>query len=269
MQRLSAFLKRVARDAMMNIAPDLSLQLLSIRSRRLIEKQVRDLGLDEIARKISASTCGRVAMGPFKNMLLDYEALPVHGAPKFVGSYEKEIVDFVEDAIRLSPPMVLNVGTAEGYYAVGFALRLPQARIFAAEADPKALRATLRNARLNGVGDRLHPIGIIHPGELATYLRSPGSLVMMDCEGAEFTLLNPALDPVLQRTHILVEIHEEFGETQQLLSRFSSTHEVHTGSAVARTAEDLNGFDVTMEAVDERRGPQSWLWMKASSTTSR
>jgi DDE superfamily endonuclease len=55
-------------------------------------------------------------------------------------------VDMVGICFNLSPTRALNIGCAEGYYAIGFALRLPQAKVFAAETDPKSLCAARRNA---------------------------------------------------------------------------------------------------------------------------
>jgi hypothetical protein len=57
-------------------------------------------------------------------MRLDYESLPVHAAPKFLGTYERELYSVIERAIELAPRYVLNIGCAEGFYAVGLALRL-------------------------------------------------------------------------------------------------------------------------------------------------
>jgi hypothetical protein len=67
----------------------------------------------------------------------------VHASPKFLGTYELELHRVIERAIELRPKYVLNVGCAEGFYPVGLAIRLSDAQIFAADADPKALSATL------------------------------------------------------------------------------------------------------------------------------
>src|SRR5262245_6935019 len=111
-------------------------------------------------------------------MKLNYDALPVVSAPKFLGTYEKEIVPFIEDAIALNPVNVVNVGASDGYYAVALARRLPLATVFAADADAKSLRATLLNAKLNSVENRVHPLGIIRSGEFEKYLAVPYSLVV-------------------------------------------------------------------------------------------
>ena len=159
-------------------------------------------------------------------MRLDYELFPVHASPKFLGTYEQELHGVIERAIQLQPKLVLNIGCAEGFYAVGLALRLDDAQVFAADADPKALSATMKNAELNGVSARVYPVGIVKPGQFSRYLKANASLLVMDCEGAEFSLLDPANDPILLRTNIVVEIHREFGDKREIIRKFAGTHNI-------------------------------------------
>jgi hypothetical protein len=245
------------------IAPHATLRALSIRSRRIIERQTQDSGMDRLARTISQHTNARVASGPFEGMALDYDALPVHSAPKLLGTYEKEIAGFVEDAIAKHPTCVLNVGASDGYYAVGLAKRLPEAKIFVAEADPKSVRATIHNAKCNGVSDRVVSVGIVHSGSLDKYL-SPGGLVVMDCEGGEFGLLDPKCDPILNSTNIIVEVHGGAGSFESLANRFAATHHVKVAPSTNRIPSDLPiripKVDL-LPAMDERRGSEVWLYM--------
>jgi len=217
-----------------------------------------------LAREVSARTEGKVASGPFAGMKLDYEALPVHAAPKFLGTYEMELHGCIERAIELAPRYILNVGCAEGFYAVGFAMRLPDSQIFAADADPKALRATLRNAKLNNVQSRVYGVGIVKPRQFDTYLKPDASLLVMDCEGAEFTLLNPDNDPILLRTHILVEVHPEFGSELDIIARFTQTHRPKTINQISRSepaTRPIPGIDF-VRAADERRGRDRWVFLE-------
>src|SRR5262249_38733227 len=46
----------------------------------------------------------------------------------------------------------------------------------------------------------------------------------MDCEGAEFSLLNPQTDPVLSSVAMIVEVHPEAGSSQMIWRRFEKTH---------------------------------------------
>jgi hypothetical protein len=217
-------IKKKIKGAALRAFPALALQLFSIRSRRMIESQARQLGLDRLARQVSQATGGMVAAGPFAGMRLDYELLPVPAAsPKFLGTYEQELYRVIERAIQLDPKYVLNVGCSEGFYAVGFAIRLKDAQ-FAANADPKALSAVVKNAELNGVSAQVCTVGIVRSRQLGRYLKADASLLVMDCEGAEFSLLDPANDPILQRTNIVVEIHSEFGDAREIIQKFACTH---------------------------------------------
>ncbi len=257
-------IKKAIKSAALRAFPEVALKVFSIRSRRIIETQVRRLGLDRVAREVSMATGGMVAAGPFAGMRLDYELLPVHAAPKFLGTYEQELHGAIERTIRLGPKYVLNVGCAEGFYAVGLAIRLNNAEVFAADADPKALRATAKNAELNGVSARVSPVGIVKPNGLSKYLRADASLLVMDCEGAEFTLLDPKSDPILFRTNILVEVHPQFGDKQEIIQRFAHTHKISEFSPSIRTASDIRvnpikGIDL-LRAADERHDEKIWLY---------
>lgn len=257
--------KQRVKEFMFTRFPDASLKFFSARSRRWIENHAREHGLYDLTLNVVAQTDSRVLTGPFKGMILNYDALPVYSAPKFLGTYEKEITSFVEDAIACSPIRVLNVGTSDGYYAVGLARRLPHSIVFAAEADPKSLRATCLNAKLNEVGDRVVPVGILHSGEFQKYLSDRNSLIVMDCEGAEFKLLDPTNDPILKKTNMIVELHQAFGSIEELVDRFSGSHSVETVSARPRTDADLPRKVrdlVPPGAVNEHRGPQVWAYMK-------
>jgi hypothetical protein len=239
----------------------------------MIESQARELGLDKLARAVARATGGAVAAGPFTGMKLDYDRLPVHTSPKFLGTYEQELHSAIERVIQLAPSYILNVGCAEGFYAVGLAIRLNHADVYAADADPKALSATIGNAELNGVSARVHPIGIVKSGEFDKYLKADASLLVMDCEGAEFSLLDPRNDPILLRTNILVEIHPEFGDEREIIRRFEQTHDVAEICYAARAASDIGvapieGIDL-LSAADERRDDrQSWLFLEVKSAGS-
>lgn len=259
-----SWIKSTLKQSATAVFPDLTLRITSVRSRRMIERQCEELGLAALARSICHHTGGRVACGPFMDLRLDYELLPVHSAPKYFGTYERETTGFIEDAISREPGYILNVGSSDGYFAVGLAMRLPKAVVYAAEADPKSLAAAVRNADLNGVGKQIVPVGIVRSGRLEKYLNVRNSLVVMDCEGAEFALLDPERNPCLRQSAILVEVHEDIGSPVTLIDRFRSTHTVQIASRAARTIADapvtIPGVDPAA-AMDERRGAQSWLYL--------
>jgi hypothetical protein len=58
--------------------------------------------------------------------------------------------DIVETAITRRYDRVINVGCAEGYYAVGFATRMPETDVIAFDIDPIARRQTRHLAAMAG-----------------------------------------------------------------------------------------------------------------------
>ncbi len=257
---------------MERVASELTLVALSIRSRRLIEKQARDLGLADLARKLAKTSGSRVRSGPFTGMHLDFEALPVHVAPKFLGTYEDELHESIETAIARRPEIVLNVGCAEGYYAVGFATWLPGATVYAFDADPKARKATVRNASLNGVAAQVHVSGVVRAKRLENLLRLGRALVVMDCEGAEFELLDPKAAPSLAGAEIIVELHphRHLAIEETMVDRFQIMHRLERIAQRATEAKLTRaplaaalGASDGRRAADERRSLDvCWLYLR-------
>ena len=71
---------------------------------------------------------GVVRHGPFAG--LQYPELTAVGSalyPKLLGSYQREIQGWIEEICAAGYSEIVDVGFAEGYYAVGLARRLPRA----------------------------------------------------------------------------------------------------------------------------------------------
>jgi hypothetical protein len=149
--------------------------------------------------------------------------------PKLLGVYERELAPCIEHIIKRQPRAVVNIGAAEGYYAVGMARRLPGAQITAFEMDGED-RETLRKlARLNCVLGRVTIAGKCESGDLASVLEhASDAVIICDVEGYEEKLLDPSLVPALRRLPILVELHDFLvpNVTELLSERFLATHEL-------------------------------------------
>src|SRR5262249_38927844 len=121
------------------------------------------------------------------------------------------------------------VGAAEGYYAVGCAMRWRQATVTAFESNQEGRKLLTRNVELNGLETRVSVSGRCGQDELQGAIpdRQP-SLIIMDVEGAEGELLNPRNVPGLADSHIIVEIHDFVDERlgDLVLSQLQSTHVV-------------------------------------------
>jgi hypothetical protein len=216
----------------------------------------------------------RVAGGPFAGM--QYAAKSVCGAhvPKLVGCYERELHGVIEAIIGAAPDVIIDVGTAEGYYAVGLALRLPRSQVIGFDAMASARLELDGLATANGVRDRIDIRGACDPAALEQALSVGGEVVICDVEGYEDVLLNLEEVPGLRAVPILVELHDTKvpGVTQRVLERFRSTHHVQQIAQAPRVPDEyvlsrrlikkaLPGA-VVRYALNEFRTPgTSWAWL--------
>ena len=213
----------------------------------------------------------RVQAGPFTGFTYpDWGLAQVDlFAPKLLGSFERELHAAVEQAIGERPATVVNVGAAEGYYAVGLARRLPSARVIAFEADDRHHAAFVAIAELNGVQDRVELRGACSTDSLREVVVT-GSLVICDCDGCELPLLDPELVPELRSCTLIVEAHDLLveGVTPTLRERFAPTHHVEDVPTEPRFVDDFPQLGdiplVTRQlAISEFRGaPMGWLVMR-------
>ena len=128
----------------------------------------------------------RVRHGPFRGMVFPAERPPGYTwFPKLLGSYEREVHHFVERMCRTDYDTVVDVGSGDGYYAVGLALRIPRATVHAFDTNPAARAALPLMARANGIEERLIVHGECNEEILAALPLGRRSLVFCDCEGYE------------------------------------------------------------------------------------
>lgn len=215
---------------------------------------------------------GTVVMeGPLQGMdFLPQSAEGCHIA-KLLGCYEQPLLPHIEAAIQAAYPTILNIGCAEGYYAVGMARRMPATRVLAFDLNPKAQQVCAELATKNGVSDRVTIGALFKPEDFAAHA-GQRILVLCDIEGAEHDLLNPEIAPALAGMDLVVESHECLipGITQLLIERFSATHDItvveDNGQRQLPNApawfNNLAHLDQLLAVWEWRSGPTPWLVMK-------
>jgi len=217
-----------------------------------------------------------VAQGPFQGMRVLNLAYCSEVLPKILGTYECELNDAIETVCASNRDVIVDIGAAEGYYAVGLAMRNPDTTVISFEMNPSARYYLRRLAERNGVGDRIREHGICDIDGLNDALDDAHRpAVMSDCEGAEDFLLDPNRVPALRRAWILVETHDEMqvgttmlsGITDRLIERFTPTHRIRLIASRDRDSSDLPpGCDLSaeeaVEAMNEGRPWARWLFME-------
>ncbi len=161
---------------------------------------------------------------------------------KLVGSYEAELHRAIEEATSRHPPLLVNIGAADGYYAVGLARRCPAAEVIAFECDSHAAATCLMLAQANGVSARVHMNGLCTVERLAQISPPSGTVVVSDCEGAEFSLIDPVRVPWLTEATLIVEVHEDVDTSEGLGQRLDATHEITILQPVPRYPFEFGGL---------------------------
>jgi ribosomal protein L11 methylase PrmA len=198
--------------------------------------------------------------------------------PKWAGAYELELEDIIDDIAHRGYGRIVNIGCAEGYYAVGLALLDHKPEVFAFDLDPIARRQVRRLARLNGVSARVRVFGKCTHFKLNELITGK-TLVICDIEGHELFLLDPAKVPRLKDADLLIEVHEESASAgiqsveERFARRFAGSHTIerrvsHDREIWIREHEPLWQGRVTRErmlkSLDEARsGSQVWLSARA------
>ncbi len=222
-----------------------------------------------LANTLVAKDGPAVHSGPFKGMIYDVPPSEGTRSARLLGTYEASLHPVIEAIIARSPDLVIDIGSAEGYYAVGMALRLPNARILARDASPKAQNLCSQLARANKVETRVEVGGLFDHADF-DQCKTTRSVVICDIEGAEDVLLDPVAAPGLLHTDILVECHPGMAKdvTARLIARFSASHSI---TQLNRHVDDT-GLPAWMETCSDldrlialwewRAGPTPWLWME-------
>jgi hypothetical protein len=215
--------------------------------------------------------CGSMVQGgPFQGMQFVEQSAEGCHVPKLLGCYESELHAHILAAAERGYQAVINIGAAEGYYAVGLARLMPNARVYAYDTNTMAHPVCRSLAERNGAADRV-VIGAAFAGEDFERFAGQRTLVVCDIEGGETALLDPLRYPALQAMDLIVELHDSSGAKPSVLipERFAATHDVtmvpHSMRAVELPAlfESLGHLDHLLALWEWRAGPTPWAVMQA------
>lgn len=168
-----------------------------------------------------------VRTGPFKGMKYpDFLATGSSIFPKLLGSYEKELHPLIDQLIKKDYTEIIDIGCAEGYYAVGLAMKLPRARVYAYDTDVTAQNACRLMAKINGVSDRVNIEATCTPEILKKINPAIKTLIISDCEGYEKHLFTEGNIASLAQSDVLIEAHDFIDKSisTYLKTLFSKTH---------------------------------------------
>ena len=223
-----------------------------------------------VANTLAQKSGATVLSGPFQGMSYGLRAAEGSRAARLMGVYEASLHPVIETIIARAPDLIIDIGSAEGYYAVGLARRLPGARVLARDTSAKAQALCRSLASANGVADRVEVGGLFTHDDFALCTGSASTVVICDIEGGEADLLDPVRAPGLLQADLLVECHPGMvrGVVETLRGRFAASHRITQigrkldDRALPGWMEELSDLDRLIALWEWRSTPTPWLWME-------
>jgi len=211
-----------------------------------------------------------VFAGPFAGMTY-LDAAEGALLPRLIGCYEAELHPAMAQLAQEHYQDIIDIGCAEGYYAVGLARMLPGCRVFAHDISEAAQKACRALAQTNGVADRIQ-VGGVFDGHSLVQHQDRKTLVICDIEGAEDELLDPTQYPAWANVDLIVEVHECYrsGLIERLNKRFGATHDIEwiwPSASATRTlpawTQELSHLDQLLCTWEWREGATPWAVMRS------
>jgi hypothetical protein len=209
-----------------------------------------------------------ISGGPFQGM--DYVARSTEGAliARLLGTYESELHPHLARILEGGVEAIVDVGCAEGYYAVGLARIAPKATVHAYDIDARARAACAALAAKNGVAERVVIGTEFRPQDFQAFA-GRRVLALVDAEGAEVDILDPEKAPALAGMWIIAETHDIYrkGALETLKARFSATHDIEVVEQQAKLFDvppwlrELAHLDQLIAVWEWRQAPTPWLVM--------
>ena len=146
--------------------------------------------------------------------------------PKIIGSYEAELKDTIQQIIQNNYDVIIDVGCAEGYYAVGLAMQT-KATVLAYDTDANARKLCLEMATLNSVQDKIQIKETFTIDDIKKLDPNKRTVIICDCEGYEKQLFNSENCKNLKNCDLLIETHDLFdlSISSYLINLFKNTHQ--------------------------------------------
>ena len=133
---------------------------------------------------------------------------------KILGLYEKEVVElFARIKKKHHYSILVDVGAADGYYAIGSLYSHDVNEVIAFENSERGRENLLKHAKLNKVDNKITLLNKATETTLEKILSERSAdlsdmIFLVDIEGAEYTLFNTNIMSLLSKNHIIIEVHD-------------------------------------------------------------
>jgi hypothetical protein len=262
--------KKQVANVLRNVLPIRAYLNLETRyTRRHAVRWLRQEGMQDLAVKVAEYFDYTVQDGPFRGMRYTRAAVLAHHAtPNLLGTYESQLYPFLTEA-ALRSDLIIDIGAAEGYYAVGLA-RLTGKPVVAFDVNGSERQMIKEMAALNQVSSLVTISGWCSSTKLVDLVQGKRALVFSDIEGGEFSLFTPAVVEALRSCDVFIELHGTQEQNRSLIESFSGRESIvldHPKDVEGASRLTILGRDAERMSA-EYRDFQQWLVLRPSDLSS-
>ena len=210
--------------------------------------------------------------GPFRGVKLVQRAMWADGdlCAKLLGCYEKELFDILMQVSRCPYDAIVDIGSGDGYYAVGLAKLFDETPIYAYDHNRMAQAITAENSILNGLSQRIKTGGLLSPDRLIDIAQTYGRLlVFSDIEGSEKDLFGEErVARALAGSDLIIETHDFRDRmiTPTIWEKYGRSHKIEIVHPEGRDPNSINFLGDFSEIerwqtlCEYREATQHWLF---------
>ena len=174
------------------------------------------------------------------------------------GLYEQEVLNSLKN-IPSRYKYFIDLGAADGYYAIGVLISGLCKKSYCFEISEKGREIIKENAIINNVLDSIEIRGIAKQNfyESIPLNEIEESILFIDIEGGEFEILNKASFSVFKKSIIFIELHDWFYDDgdEKLKELKLSAGKTHAISEIIMKSRDLSIYEELKTYPDNDR----WL----------
>ena len=210
-----------------------------------------------------------VGSGLFRGMILSPDVLASQLLPKVIGTYEKEVQDYLKESV-LACDNFIDIGCAEGFYLTGIA-RWRCIPCIGIDTDLRSKAAVDYAAAANGVSELVSFSADIN--EVRSFLKG-SVLCLVDVDGAELQVLESLIrlcesSRSLSSVRLIVESDSSETGSQnipEIISflcssgwRVDSVLRQNPSNRFVGHCSELSFLEQVVRGAEGRPGSQSWL----------
>ncbi len=195
---------------------------------------------------------------------------------KLLGCYEEVVMNELTLMLAKNYENLINIGSDEGAYAVGIALKFPNMNIFTFDCNKKAQAQCLKLVQLNNVKNKFVINGCFDFSKIAGIDDKKKTLFLVDCEGCENEIFTREMLTSFTNADYIIELHYERYPLllEKMRSIFSETHDIKLLTAKSdfeiikeNDFVELDGlsFEQKKYILSERPSFAQWLIAKAKA----